>query len=418
MTDVRCLPIKACRSCGSSDIAPILSFSPTALCESYSTEPSEDDCYPLELSLCSICCLLQANHVIPDGEVFRHYYRNSLSISRDSSYIDDYVTDVIFRWNETRNPFVVQIGSHDGGLLASFKEAGCRVLGVESNKWLAQIGVSKGIETKAVHFGPTITRALIEEYGYADVVLIDNSFGSQHPDHIANIQKPATYAAAVFDLLAEDGLLAVQTNDIKKMLNGGVFDLFYHEHCSYFSQNSICKLFVSVGLGLVDVDTMDKNSAASRFFFKKLARPDSKTNNSQIIMNCGESRTDRLCQLKVYKTFRAQVEKKKISLLSELDRYAGRHIVGYGASASSTTLIYEFELADYLDFLVDDNPDRVGTYSPGWNLPVKGVDYLYEEEIDLILILAWRYAEIIKSKHPMLQSKMLVANEASAYHSE
>ena len=417
MIDVRCFPIKVCRSCGGSDITPILSFSPTALCESYSTEPSEDDCYPLELSLCSICCLVQASHVIPESEIFRHYYQNAPSISRDSRYVDDYVADVIFRWNGKSNPFVVQIGSHDGGLLVSFKESGCRVLGVESNRWLAQIGVSQGIETKPVHFGSTVSRTLIEEYGHADVVLIDNSFGGQHPDHLANIQNPATYAAAVSELLGEDGLLAVQTNDIKKMLNGGIFDLFYHEHCSYFSQNSICKLFVSVGLGLVDVDTMDKNSTASRFFFKKLIRPESKANNSKIVENHDEYRADLLCQLKAYETFRVQVAKKKISLLSELDKYAGRHIVGYGASASSTTLIYEFGLADYLDYLVDDNPNRVGTYSPGWNLPVKAVDVLYQGEIDLILILAWRHAKIIKRKHPTLQSKMLVANEASAYHS-
>ena len=76
-------------------------------------------------------------------------------------------------------------------------------------------------------------------------------------------------------------------------------------------------------------------------------------------------------------------------------------------------MIYEFGLAKYLEFLVDDNLERVGTYSPGWNLLVRDVGSLYSENIDLILILAWRFEDAIKKRHPDLVSKMLVANNLS-----
>ena len=121
-----------------------------------------------------------------------------------------------------------------------------------------------------------------------------------------------------------------------------------------------------------------------------------------------------LCTKQPYENFRKQITERKHKLISKLKNYKGQRIAGYGASASSTTLIYEFGLAEYLEFLVDDNLERVGTYSPGWNLLVRDVGSLYLENIDLILILAWRFGDAIKKHHPDLVSKMLVPNLLSS----
>ena len=124
-----------------------------------------------------------------------------------------------------------------------------------------------------------------------------------------------------------------------------------------------------------------------------------------------------ICSKRPYEIFRNQITEQKHKLIAKLEKYKGQRIVGYGASASSTTLIYEFGLAEYLEFLVDDNLEKVGTYSPGWNLLVRDVESLYSENIDLIPILAWRFEDAIKIRHPDLVSKMLVANLLSDHDS-
>ena len=66
-------------------------------------------------------------------------------------------------------------------------------------------------------------------------------------------------------------------------------------------------------------------------------------------------------------------------------------IVGYGASATSTTLISTFQLDNYISYLVDDNTEKVGTYSPGYHIPVYDSSKVFEEPPYIIIILAWRY---------------------------
>ena len=45
-----------------------------------------------------------------------------------------------------------------------------------------------------------------------------------------------------------------------------------------------------------------------------------------------------------------------------------------------TTLLHHFDLAGQLDFLVDDNPVKQNTFSPGHHLPVYESQKLYDKK--------------------------------------
>jgi hypothetical protein len=87
-----------------------------------------------------------------------------------------------------------------------------------------------------------------------------------------------------------------------------------------------------------------------------------------------------------------------IALVADL-RARGRTVVGYGASVGVTTLLYYFDMSHQLSFVVDDNPVRHGLFTPGHHIPVLASDALYERKPDDVLLLAWRYAEPIMSRH-------------------
>ena len=74
-------------------------------------------------------------------------------------------------------------------------------------------------------------------------------------------------------------------------------------------------------------------------------------------------------------------------------------IAGYGASHTVTTLTYHLGLGSYLDFLLDDNPQKQNTFSPGFHIPVLGSQALYDKKPDYVIILAWQYAEPIMKKN-------------------
>jgi hypothetical protein len=80
-------------------------------------------------------------------------------------------------------------------------------------------------------------------------------------------------------------------------------------------------------------------------------------------------------------------------------RADGRTVAGYGASVGVTTLLYYFDLGKALSFIVDDNPVRHGRFTPGQHIPVLSSDALYDRGTDDVLLLAWRYAAPIMTRH-------------------
>ena len=85
------------------------------------------------------------------------------------------------------------------------------------------------------------------------------------------------------------------------------------------------------------------------------------------------------------------------SCLSSL-KLQGKKIAGYGASVGSTTFIYYFELGKYLDFLVDDNQIKHGTFSPGLHLEVHSLDKAIELSPDYLAVISWRYSKPITAR--------------------
>ncbi len=73
--------------------------------------------------------------------------------------------------------------------------------------------------------------------------------------------------------------------------------------------------------------------------------------------------------------------------------------MGYGASHSTTTLLYHFELGSYLEYLVDDNELKHSRVSPGLHLPVFPTKKIFDDLPDYVLILAWQHGSTILERN-------------------
>jgi hypothetical protein len=77
---------------------------------------------------------------------------------------------------------------------------------------------------------------------------------------------------------------------------------------------------------------------------------------------------------------------------------------GY-APARATTLLHQFGLGpDVIDFIVDDSPWKQGLYTPGLLIPVVPPEALYEQQPDVVVVLAWDHAEDIIARHHLYRS--------------
>ena len=99
-----------------------------------------------------------------------------------------------------------------------------------------------------------------------------------------------------------------------------------------------------------------------------------------------------------YRGFEEQVKKTKRDLLAFLiaAKNDGKSVVGYGAPGKGNTLLnYCGIREDFLDYTVDCNPHKQGTYTPGTRIPILDPSAISQSKPDYILILPWNLKDEI-----------------------
>lgn len=384
-----------CRLCHSTHLSLVLHFTPTPPVESYVRAERLNEVqatYPIDVFFCHNCGHVHLLDVIGADTLFRDFIEPAVGASpRQVAYFRDYADDVI-RWADPpAGALAVDIRSNDGTLLRFFREHGMQVLGIESTWDLAQQATESGVETVPYPFNSKLARRIREERGPAALIIANRVLS--HNDNLDDIMK------GVCNLLAPDGTFIFEVCYLASIIQNRVFDWFYHEHLSYHSVKPLMPFFHRHGMKLVDIERIPYSVGNLRGVaqFSNASGPPSPSVGA-FVDDEAQLGIDRIEGLEA---FTAEVEAAKTRLLGLLLglRAQGKTFAGFGASATVTTLVHHFGLGDILSFVVDDNPDRQGLFSPGHHIPVLPPQAIYDRKPDYVVVLAWRFAEPIIEKH-------------------
>lgn len=380
----------SCRICASTEIEIVFPLIPTPPEDQFVAEKYigiEQKVYPLDLALCKSCGYLHLPDLLSPELSYQDYtYETSITLGLSSHY-QGYAIDIIKFFDNSTISLVVDLGSNDGSMLKAFQENGCKVVGVEPATAIANKACQNNIPTINDFFSENIQKHIVEQHGHASIITANYMF--------ANIDNVIEFTNNAQNLLADDGIFVVLTGYHPDQMKINMFDYIYHEHFSYFTIEVLQTLFSQCGLQIIDAQKVDAKGGSIRIVAQKISgKREVSARLNELLL---QEQQLKMKESLTYTTFANKINgwKSELHILCDKWKKQGKKIVGYGASHSTTTLVYHFELKDYLAYQVDDNPVKHGLYSPGHHIPVFSSDKLNQDKPDVVIILAWNYAEPI-----------------------
>ena len=389
-----------CRQCNSSDLTLAIKIKETPTANSFVkksqitlTQPK----YPLNVYFCNSCKHLQLVDVIDPQYLYKNYLYVSGTSKIFVKHFKNYFKSI--KENYFKNGLIIDIGSNDGTLLSFFKEDGFEVLGIEPAKKIANEALNKGIPTLIDFFSNELSKKILTSHGSAAVITANNVF--------AHIDNPKSFLKGIKTLIkGSKGIFIVEVSYLLDVIKDNLFDTIYHEHLDYHSIISLNRFFIENGLEIFNIEHVDSHGGSVRVFTQIIDGQFEISNSvKEFLLNEIESGLDRI---ETYLQFSKKINNigSELKTFLKLLKSKGKTIIGYGAPAKATTLMYHFDIGpEIISYIIDDSKWKQGLYTPGMHIPIVSKNHLKEQKPDYILILAWNFASSIIKNNKDFHSK-------------
>ena len=381
-----------CRLCGSSDLNKILGLTPTPWADDYRKKEklSEQKSIPLDLYQCTSCHHVQLKDIIDAEEIYLNYTYETESTLGLGEHFKDTAKSILDIYDNKKG-LVIDIGSNDGILLKYFKDYGLDVLGIDPMPDIASKASKLGINTLPIFFNSKTADDVKKEYGKADIISSNNL--------VADTDDLDDFIEGVKKLLNKDGIFFFETFYFYLQVKNFVWDFTYHEHYSYFLVLPLKNYFEKKGFEIINIEPNLTKGGSMRCALK--LKGGKYPVNKSVENYISKEKDAGFYDGKFIKEYSDKINLSKEIFKKEISKIVknGSKISGYGASATSTTLIYHYEMGEMLDFLYDDFKVKHDLYSPGYHIKVLPSEKIYENKPEYIIILAWRYHEKIIEKN-------------------
>jgi hypothetical protein len=381
----------ACRVCGSTSLPTVLSLGElplaNALLDARGLQRA-DILYPITVVRCSDCGLTQLKEDIPRETLFSEYnYFSSCSRTLVES-ARRLAERTIREQNLGSETLVLEIASNDGYLLRHYAASGVPVLGVEPAHNIAEYARNHGVETVCDFFGLDLARRLKNRGVTPRVIHAHNVLA-----HVSDLRG---VLEGVRLLMGFDSQFIVKVAYLRDLVENLEFDTIYHEHNFYFTLAPLARLLGSLGMRLVRVEHAELHGGSLRMWIVRDDAPAEAEPSVAAMLDLEQ--TDGVNEPEFYAAFGQRVSQLKARVRATIDRarQEGLSLAGYGAAAKATQLLNYFCLgSDCIPFVCDISPHKQGHWIPGVRIPVVSPQALLDRQPDLVLLLAWNFADEI-----------------------
>jgi len=375
-------------------MSKILDFGQHAYADTFVAEDQlnlSEPVFPLQVNLNADSGSIQLGYVSHAEDRYSLYsYSYTSSNSQTArNHWDEYATTV--KQHCASIKFAVEIGSNDGYLINQFRGEGVRTIGIDPSMDMCRIAKERGVEIMPAMFCEPVAKDLAKRVGGANVVMANNVFN--------HANDPVSFARAVSQLLADDGLFVFEVPYWLSMIESGRFtDMVYHEHPTYFTIKMAWNILKAAGLAITDFDVVDYHGGSLRVF----ARRDTGAAMPVAI----EDAIARETQIGLFDTGFYQVVQRRFEQqrdawlrqfyeirLAEPDAV----FIGVGAAAKANTWLTWHGLnKTHLKYITDSSSFKQGKYTPLSRIPIADDAVFAQYDRPYAVILSWNIGAGLK----------------------
>ena len=278
---------------------------------------------------------------------------------------------------------VLDIGCNDGTLLKSFLQDKpyLNVLNVDASKNLTKISEQRGVPTYNAFWGVETSKKLNKKFK-----LITSTNVFQHTPPIAD------YVEAISLSLEEHGIWCLEFPYWKSNMETKQYDQIYHEHVYFYLIEPLKILFEKFGLHIIKAVRYPIHGGTLRLLISK----------KDFLKACdGVQRLideEQLINEQYYKDWGKVIEThiSDCNTFLRMLKADGSNIIGFGAAAKGCIFLNSAKIDNnILDVVIDDTDLKQNKFIPGTGIEIKNREYLKENKIDYILILAHNFKDVI-----------------------
>ncbi len=381
------MEIKLCKACNSGQLKRFLELGNIPPVNAFidETQIVNEKSYPLNLSYCKSCLLVQLEDVVDPSELFSNYLHLSSASDSNIGHLKEFAQEIHQKCNLNKETKILEIGSNDGTLLAFLKNYTNNVLGIDPAKNLASLSANNGVETLPLFFNIDTAENILNTRGKFDFIIALNVI--PHTPQVVDLLK------GVKKILNKNGMLIMEGAYALETILKGEFDTIYHEHVYCFSLHSLISTFKLAGLKVVDVEKIPTQGGSLRIFAQE---ENTQNYPSQSVLNMlSEEKLIGLTDSKIYDSIEQKVKKfrEDFKELIKIEKIkTGNPLIGIGAPARGVVILNYCGInSDDLEYVIDDTPLKQEKVMPGVHIPVKSWDSLNEKNKQSFILLSWNY---------------------------
>ena len=277
------------------------------------------------------------------------------------------------------------------------------------HKEILEIGCGKGEfltllcdlgENRGVGFDPAYVRGRHTSKAAERIIFIQDFYSEKYTSYEADfvcckmtlehIHPTAKFVSMVRQAIGGrlDTIVFFQIPDVTRILRDCAFEDIYYEHCSYFSPGSLARLFRKCCFDVMHLATEYDDQYL--IIEAKPANPPTLPPLPQ---------EDDIEKLKGYlQDFQAKYQSKLLTWQGRLKqiRAKNQRVVLWGSGSKAVSFLTAFQVCDAIEYVVDINPYRQGSYMPGTGQQIVPPEFLREYNADTVVIMNSVYYDEIR----------------------